>query len=180
MKRQHVLPQKEVPTGGESLYSKKKVSEKSFFILSTVEVNQHRKARRLAAAKLLEMVIREEMQPRLAINRWPIIETAEDENDLSVKIAMQALWHFEADEDRHQIEVFYLDAQLELLRQMANFLKQDRDLPNYMLTMYPLDHRPDFYRAHSLFDKRIFKNLKSAISPWYQVMRQVLGNFLER
>ena len=34
-------------------------------------------------------------------------------------VAYQALWHFEADEDKQRAEVFYMDAQLELMRQMA-------------------------------------------------------------
>ena len=126
------------------------------------------------------MVIREEMEPRLAINRWPVIGSETDEKDLSVKTAMQALWHFEADEDRHREELFYLDAQLELLKQMSAFLEQDRDFPAYMLTLYPLDHRPEFYRQHSLLDNRILAQItsmvKSSLAYWRNAINKVLAS----
>jgi hypothetical protein len=136
-----------------------------------------RQARRKAAAYLLEHVVTEKMEPRLAINRWPVTETLDDTEDLSVTVAMQALWHFEADEDRHKQEIFYLDAQLDLLSQMATLLKQDRDLPPYMLTIYPIDHRPNFYRAHTLKDKRLFTDfwltLKATLRPWKAAFQKV-------
>jgi len=145
-----------------------------------MDLIEQRKKRRMAAATLLRMVIREEMQARLAINRWPVIENAADENDLSVKIAMQALWHFEADEDRHHEELFYLDAQLELLKQMSTFLEQDRDFPEYMLTLYPLDHRPEFYRPHSIQDRRLITQMSRYVTMclayWRNAFRQILAS----
>lgn len=99
-------------------------------------------ARRQYAAQLLEAVIDERMEPRLAINRWP--EPVELP-DPSLDAAWQALWHFEADEDKQQTEMFYLDAQLELLRQMALHLKAGRDLPAYFLRTYPEEHQVQFF-----------------------------------
>jgi|GEM_PF-2960525 len=157
-----------------------KIQEGLSQIVSGMDLIEHRRKRRKAAAALLRMVIREEMQPRLAINRWPIIENADDENDLSIKIAMQALWHFEADEDRHHEELFYLDAQLELLKQMSTFLEQNRDFPDYMLTLYPLDHRPEFYRPHSLQDHRVatqvLRSAKSYLAYWKNAFKQILAS----
>lgn len=90
-------------------------------------------ARRQRAAQLLEAVIDERMEPRMAINRWP---EPIKEPDLSMDCAYQALWHFEADEDKQKTEMFYMDAQLELLRQMARHFKAGQDFPPYILTLY--------------------------------------------
>jgi hypothetical protein len=107
-----------------------------------VEQNPEQLARRQKAAQLLEDVLDERMEPRLAINRWP---EPGDMPDASLDTAWQALWHFEADEDKQQSELFYLDAQLELLRQIARFLKEGRDLPAYFLQPYPEDHQVRFF-----------------------------------
>src|SRR5690606_3981318 len=82
------------------------------------------------------------ISPQFAINRWP--ETAGCP-DPSLDSAYQALWYFEADEEKHKSELFYLDTQLELLRQMAGFLKQGHALPGYFLRGYTSDHRVRFF-----------------------------------
>ncbi len=92
-----------------------------------------RLARRQRAAQLLEAVIDERIEPRMAINRWPEPAT---EPDPSMDCAYQALWHFEADEDKQKSELFYMDAQLELLRQMSLALQQGHDLPGHILALY--------------------------------------------
>ena|GEM_PF-3092524 len=100
-------------------------------------------AKRQRAAQLIEAVINEEIEPRLAINRWP--EALDEPPDPSLECAYQALWHFEADEDKQQSELFYMDAQLELLRQMAVFLKDGKDLPGYMQRMYSPEQKVRFF-----------------------------------
>lgn len=97
---------------------------------------------RQAAAALLEAVLEERLEPRLAIVRWP--ETG-DVSDLSLQVAYQALWHFESDEDKQQGELFYMDAQLELLSQMARFLRAGQSLPGYMLGTYSPDTRVQYF-----------------------------------
>jgi hypothetical protein len=72
--------------------------------------------------------------------------------------AYQALWHFEADEDKQQTELFYMDAQLELLRQMAGFLKEGQELPLYILRMYSPQQAVRFFYAR----------------PWWEESRTVL------
>lgn len=89
--------------------------------------------RRQRAAQLLEAVIDEAIEPRIAINRWP---ESPDVPDPSVDCAYLALWHFEADETQQKTEVFYMDAQLELLRQVTSHLKMGRDLPPHILRTY--------------------------------------------
>ncbi len=90
-------------------------------------------ARRQRAAQLLEAVLDERIEPRMAINRWP---EALKEPDRSMDCAYQALWHFESDEDKQQGELFYMDAQLELLRQITLYLKDGKDLPPHILKLY--------------------------------------------
>ena len=82
--------------------------------------------RRQSAARLLEAVLEERMEARVAINSWPepLRQLPVDKQpDPSLEAAYQALWYFEADEERHHTEMFYLDAQLELLRQMAAMVR---------------------------------------------------------
>jgi HrpA-like RNA helicase len=101
---------------------------------------------RQQVAQLLEDVLMERLSPQVAINRWPVPKTVQDP---SLECAFWALWHFEADEVQQQTEMYYMDAQLELLRQMARFLAQDQDLPPYMLASYK-NHAPvRFYYPHS-------------------------------
>ena len=91
----------------------------------------------------------ERLAPSVAINRWPDDGTAQDP---SVAVAYQALWHFEADEDKQRAEVFYMDAQLELMRQMAVTLGQGRPLPAHMLSGYNPDWQARYYFPSRPFD----------------------------
>lgn len=99
-------------------------------------------AKRQRAAQLIEGILNEQIEPRIAINRWP---ESTDIPDASLTCAYQAVWHFEADEDKQKSEMFYMDAQLELLRQIASFLRQGKDLPPYIIRMYSPDHQTRFY-----------------------------------
>jgi hypothetical protein len=105
--------------------------------------------RRMKAGQLLEAVIDETLEPRMAINRWP---ESSDFPDASLDCAYLALWHFEADEFQQQTELFYMDAQLELLRQIAEHLKAGRDLPPHILRTYaPAASRVRFFYPRSLW-----------------------------
>jgi hypothetical protein len=106
-------------------------------------------AKRQRAAQLLEAVLDERIEPRIAINRWP--ESVE-QPDPSLNCAYQALWHFEADEDKQQSELFYMDAQLELLRQITNFLKSGQDIPLYIIRMYSPIHQTRFFYPRAVWD----------------------------
>lgn len=114
---------------------------------------------RKRAAQLLDAVLDERLVPQLAINRWP---EAQEQPDPSLSIAYQALWHFEADEDKQQGELFYLDAQLELLQQMARYLAQGQPLPAYMLKQYSNEHQVRF-----LDDAPPWKDLFRAPVQWW-------------
>lgn len=119
---------------------------------------------RQLASILIQQVLDEQTSASYALTRWP--EHAEDP---SLDSAYQALWHFEADEDRHQEELFYLDAQLQLLQQISNFLKQGHPLPKYLLQQYPPEFRVRYYQptglaASCLEDlKRLWKTLKNPL-----------------
>lgn len=95
--------------------------------------DEGKQARRQRVAQLLEAILDERIEPRIAINRWP---EPTKEIDPSVDCAYQALWHFEADEDKQKSELFYMDAQLELLRQIARHLQGGQDLPPHILALY--------------------------------------------
>jgi hypothetical protein len=105
-------------------------------------------ARRQRAAQLLEAVIEERVEPRIAINRWPepVIES-----DPSINCAYQALWHFEADEEKQKRELFYMDAQWELLRQMSRCLKNGEDIPTHILALYPAQKQVRFFQSQSMW-----------------------------
>ncbi len=87
---------------------------------------------RQKVAHLLEGVFDECLTSRQAINRWPCVVGV----DASLDTAYQALMHFEADEEQQQTELFYIDAQLELLIQMASYLAKNEALPDYILLAY--------------------------------------------
>lgn len=132
-------------------------------------------SQRQQAARLLLDVIEERVEARVAINAWP--ETSlvpNSQPDLSLDAAYQALWHFEADEHRHKTELFYLDAQLELLRQMVRFLQEDRDLPLYIQNTYlktPMTTR--FFYARAFGNSLWFsgrKCLHSLLQAWRQAL----------
>jgi len=129
--------------------------------------------RRKLAARLLEAVVDEEMTPQVALNRWPYQnpEALIDENDPSLDIAYQALWHFEADETQQKTEIFYLDAQLTLLQQMANTLALGQPLPEHLLEAYTPEHRARFF-----FNQPLWSTYQTSWSRW--VMR--LWEFIRR
>lgn len=128
-------------------------------------------ALRQRAAKLLEDVLDERISPQLAINRWP---EAGELPDPSLEIAYQALWHFEADEDKQQSEVFYLDAQIELLRQMAVFLKDGRELPAYFLKGYSPDHTVRFF-----YDRTVVEDSSQVARSFWLEVRRIWQTALE-
>lgn len=108
--------------------------------------DEGKQARRQRAAQLIEAVLDERVEPRIAINRWP---EPTQEIDRSLDCAYQALWHFEADEDKQKTELFYMDAQLELLRQIARHLQAGQDLPPYILALYRGKEQVRFFKAES-------------------------------
>jgi hypothetical protein len=137
--------------------------------------DEARTARRRQAAWLLEAVLEERMEARLAINRWPEPFPdcpPEERADPSLDAAYQALWYFESDEERHHTEMFYLDAQLELLRQMAVFLKEGRDLPAYIRQAYSPEHHLSFYYPQSWWES-LRQELKQQIAAWVSAWKRV-------
>ncbi len=89
-------------------------------------------AYRKQASILVEAVLDEEISARAALNSWP----REGNEDASVGCAYTMLWYFEADEDRHHLEVYYLDAQIQLFREVINYLKQGQSLPDALIQEY--------------------------------------------
>lgn len=122
--------------------------------------------KRKQAGQLLDALLDECISAQVALNRWP--ETDEP-GDSSLDIAYQALWHFEADEDKQQTELFYMDAQLELLRQIAGFLNRGEALPAYMLRIYAPEHHTRFFYPLSFWEDTLRRGRRLAdrtISLW--------------
>ncbi len=92
------------------------------------------------AAELIQAVLEERLSAREALYQWP----RQRAEDASLQAAFQALWYFEADEERHQSEPFYLDIQLSLLNTMAEQLRAGRPL-NWHLRK-PYQNRVRWYQ----------------------------------
>jgi hypothetical protein len=99
---------------------------------------------RMKAGQLLDQVLDEVITPRKALNQWP---TGIGLDDPSLASAYQALWHFESDEEQQKSIVYYLDAQIELLKQMSRMLMQGKALPLYMERPYPRSMRVRYYQS---------------------------------
>lgn len=132
-------------------------------------------AHRKQAAWLLEAVMDERMEARLAINSWPERVMGSDDGidqyDPSLAAAYQALWYFESDEERQANELFYLDAQLELLRQMAAFLKQGKELPAYMIRHYCPEQALQFYYSRNFWQWLCYQ-AKHHKTEWLQAWKR--------
>ncbi len=118
---------------------------------------------RRAAGGLLLDVFDEILTPRQAINRWPVVRGT----DRSLDTAYQALLHFEADEEHQRGVPFYMDAQLELMRQMGTCLSQGRDLPDYMLAAYAGELREHW---SGWYDEKVI-----LVTPWTRLAQNIRG-----
>ncbi len=130
----------------------------------------HLVEQRKLAGMLIQQVLEEQTSASYALTRWP-----EYTEDPSLDSAYQALWYFEADEDRHQVELFYLDVQLQLLQQIGAFLKQGQPLPQYLLQQYPPEFKIRYYQptgpvASCLADlKRMWRTFKKTLEDALQL-----------
>lgn len=104
-------------------------------------------AYRKQASALLESVLCEAITPRAALNTWPMSGNV----DPSVQCAYTMLWFFEADEDRHQQEVFYADLQLKALQEAYCYLCQGEALPVSTLATYQHITAPSEYTTSSVW-----------------------------
>lgn len=150
---------------------------------SLTERNEPSKTARLSllrqeASRLIGQVLDERISPRFALNRWPGDPDAEA--DASLASAYQALWHFEADEEQQQKELYYLDAQMELLKQMARHLASGNVLPDYLCRSYPKDHTVLYYEEKRVLKEAVELTHRVALSLWsnlaetWQTARRVL------
>ncbi len=136
------------------------------------EPHTQRQERRRFAGKLLTLVLQERITARIALCNWPMVKRLGVwmEEDATLEAVYHALWHFEADTERHETEPLYLDIQLELLSHMSTCLCAGKALPDSMITPYQqLKHLPKngqkhrFYKAHR---KVWYHNPASALYGW--------------
>ena len=126
---------------------------------------------RRIAGDLLDHMLNDNLTPQQVLQRWPVSYHVSDlKRDPSLYAAFQAVWYFEADEDRRYQEMFYGDLQWALLEQMIGYLKKSDPLPQNILSVYtPVE--PKFYQAQQLFWQplRVWKdNLEQFLGTIYQ------------
>lgn len=117
------------------------------------------------AAHLLEAVADERLSASFAINRWPELSV---QSDPSLNAAFQALWHFEADEEQQQHELFYMDAQLALLRQMAATLRTGQALAPHFLNAYSPEHTVRFF-----YNRTPWQDSQQRLTGWLHDIRRI-------
>lgn len=98
-------------------------------------------AYRKQASALLDAVLAEDITPRAALNCWP----AMGNEDPSVRCAYTMLWFFEADEERHHLEMFYADLQIKTLQEASHCLRQGEPLSSALLRDYQQVMAPPEY-----------------------------------
>ena len=106
--------------------------------------------RRVRAGRLLDWVLDEAIAAPHALAQWPVPVTPPGEvpGDPSLEAAYQALWHFHSDEGARLASPYYLDAQLRLLRTMADTLSRAEPLSADILGAYRYaTAAPRFYSA---------------------------------
>lgn len=109
--------------------------------MSPFQENSKVVAYRQQTAQLLNGVLAEALTPQQAVNHWPCPQGV----DASIDLAMQALLHFESDEDEQQTELYYLDAQLQWLGDIANVLSVGESLSPAMLQGLTPDLSTGYY-----------------------------------
>lgn len=132
---------------------------------------------RQRAATLLEAVLDETITPQMAFNRWPDHPLIADP---SLETALKALWYFEGDEDLHRTEMFYLDTQMELLRQMWRHLREGRDLPRHLLGQYAEDLSVRYFYPSENPWQVLWRDAGLACRRFCGLFRQTLSTALRR
>ncbi|MDX2085576.1 MAG: hypothetical protein SFZ03_09325 [Candidatus Melainabacteria bacterium] len=131
---------------------------------------------RRQAGVLLDAVHDELLTPRQALNRWPMgPETSVA--DPSLDAAYQLLWHLEADETNQQQDAFYLDAQLTLLKQVADCLMQGQALPKHILALYTAGSPVRFYYDRSGYVMLPWDTAQMALQDCAKQLLGLLGYF---
>ncbi len=123
--------------------------------------------RRKQAADLMEGVLEERFKPVFALTRWP----ENQDNDLSLDVAYHILWHHESDEDNQQQEVFYMDAQLELMTQVIRYMSQGKPLPPYFVSAYSPDMTTSLFKERTFFQE-IVMMIHSGIRFFSEALKQ--------
>lgn len=91
-----------------------------------------RQAARKQVAEILHNVYWEDWTPLQGLARWPYPAG----QDASLDVAFQALAHLEGDEDRHQQEPYWLDAQLAWIDALSKHLATGQALSSTVLGAY--------------------------------------------
>jgi hypothetical protein len=94
------------------------------------------------ASQLLQAVLHDETKANEALTYWPLLVDGSKKplptQDPSLQVAYHLLWHFECDQGMshngyQQTELFYMDVQFELLKQVAKALQDGHPLSQDIL-----------------------------------------------
>jgi hypothetical protein len=99
---------------------------------------------RKRAGDLLYACLDDERLINFSLSYWPEVNQKQSPPDASLNVAYQMLWHFECDmglnnDGLSKTEAFYTDLQFEMLKQVAYYLSQGRELPPDLLMMYKIE-----------------------------------------
>jgi len=132
---------------------------------------------RQQAAALLDGVLEDTLTPRQAINRWPAPQGV----DKSLDVAFLALAHLEADhydDDKiqQQLDPYYLDAQLEWLQQLWEWLSKGESVPEAFWHEYKkTQHTTGWYTEPVVWFAPLWKGLnsmKATVAFWRRIILQ--------
>ena len=93
--------------------------------------NSQKQKNRLYVANLIQNVLTEKITVNQALSNFP-----DDKTDINLKCAFDALMHREADEDYRNKVSDYAIVQDEYLADLAEFLKNNQDLPKNIIEEY--------------------------------------------
>ncbi|MFM7469058.1 MAG: hypothetical protein ACKO37_06130 [Vampirovibrionales bacterium] len=141
------------------------------------EALAQRQERRRFAGQLLQLVLHERIPARIALCNWPMVKRLGlwMEEDSTLEAVYHALWHFDADTERHEAEPMYLDIQLELLHFMAQRLEAGEALPSTMIEPYHQLRDPFTQRCYPVRRAVWYHTPSSALYGW--LLRWAVGQF---
>ncbi len=127
-------------------------------------------AARKRAGALMHQLLWDETTANEALTYWPTLQKGLLPDD-SLQVAYQLVWHFECDEGMAKqglryTELFYMDIQLELLKQCAGYLLMGHPLPQDIITCYTYYEPPTKWQPRYFNPKPLATMELMAVEYW--------------
>ncbi len=127
-------------------------------------------AARKRAGALMHQLLWDETTANEALTYWPTLQKGLLPDD-SLQVAYQLVWHFECDEGMagqgpRYTELFYMDIQLELLKQCAGYLLAGHPLPQDIITCYTYYEPPNRWQPQYFKPKPLATMELMAVEYW--------------